>query len=92
MKLHGEDQAEHFDTRGECQQWINDRIVRFKLKIANGRDKDGNFACGPLRKTDGRILNTTAEGFKGGGIDEPLSNYAEPVQRDGKWLPVMRVR
>jgi len=92
MALHDTENAVKFESREDCLHWIEDRIVRFKLKLSHGQDKDGNFAVGPLRKADGKIMDTKAEGFKEGGIDEPLKNYAEPSKQDGEWLAIMRLQ
>lgn len=91
MKIHNAN-ATTFETKQECQDWIDKRVVRFKLKVAHGRDGKGNFAVGQLRKTDGRIIDKTIDGFKPQSFDEPLDNYAEPVLENGKWLAVMRVQ
>lgn len=91
MKIHNAD-ATSFDTKAECQAWIDDRIVRFKLIASHGKDKNGKIVVGALQKTEGRILNKTIEGFKEQAYDEPLTNYAEPVKEDDKWLAVMQVR
>jgi len=92
MTLHDQDTATKFETKEECLQWINDRVVRFKLKIGLGKDKDGKTVPGQLRKADGKILNTKAEGFQPGGTDEPLDNYASPEKRDDVWMAIMKVR
>jgi len=93
MELHNEENAVYFDTKDECQGWIQTRIVRFKLRIAHGKDKDGNFAVGQLQKADGRIFVTTAEDYKVTSLDEPLSNYAAPLQQESKkWVAVMEMQ
>jgi hypothetical protein len=93
MEIHDTENADHFDTKDECLGWIADRIVRFKLKIAHGVDRNGNFAVGQLQKSDGRIFVTTAEGFKTTSLDEPLAKYAAPhKQENEKWIAVMEMR
>jgi len=92
MEVHDTENAARFDTKDECLGWIKDRIVRFKLKIAHGVDRDGNFAVGQLQKADGRIFVTTEEGFKPTSLDEPLANYASPLkQEDESWIAVMEM-
>lgn len=92
MDIHDEDQAAKFDTRQECKEWIDDRVVRFKLKMVKAQTRTpGEFTFVP-QKFGGTIHCESAEGFKSSGTDEPLSNYAEPVKKDGKWMAVMKVR
>lgn len=90
MKIHNAN-ATSFETKAECQAWIDSRIVRFKLRARHGKDKNGKLIVAALQKSDGRILDKTAEGFKSQSFDEPLTNYAEPVKEDDKWLAVMKV-
>jgi len=92
MTLHDQENAVKFDTEAECASWIADRIVRFKLKVSHGKTPEGTFAIGALRKDEGKILDTKVEGFKSGGVDEPLSNYAEPTKQNGVWLAVMKLQ
>lgn len=97
MKLHDTDNANEFETRKACQDWINNRVVRFKLRMTRMRlpvstDPTGDAFEYVPRKTDGKIIDKTADGFKPSGTDEPLKNYAEPVQNGGVWVAVMRVR
>jgi len=98
MTLHDKDKAVKFDTRKECQEWIDARVVRFKLRMVKMRmpakplpNEADTYEYIP-KKTDGKIINTLAEDFAPSGTDEPLGNYAEPVQSDGKWMAVMKVR
>jgi len=84
--------ATQFDDRESCHQWINDRVVRFKLRMMKSRtETPGKFTYVP-RKEQGQIVNTLDEGFKESGTDEPLSNYAAPVKKDDKWLAVMQMQ
>ena len=91
MKLHNENSAPRFDTKDECWQWIDQRVVRFKLKMVKAQTSDGNFTFLP-QKCDGKIINTSIDGFKEDGTDEPLRNYAAPAKLDNKWLAVMRLQ
>lgn len=91
MKIHNAD-ATSFDTKAECQAWIDSRIVRFKLIARHGKDKKGKLVVAALQKTEGRIIDTATEGFKSQAYDEPLAAYAEPVFEDEKWLAVMQVK
>jgi len=90
MKIHTEN-AQTFDSEQDCQTWIGNRIVRFKLKVQHAQDRDGNIAIGAMRKADGRILDKTVDGFNPRPYDEPLDYYAEPVKTEDKWLAVMKV-
>jgi hypothetical protein len=90
MKIHNAN-ATAFDTKQDCQDWIDSRVVRFKLRVHHGKDKDGNFIVGAMQKSDGKIIDKTADGFKPQAYDEPLTYYAEPVSEDDKWLAVMKV-
>ena len=92
MDLHDEENAERFDTRPKCQEWIDQRIVRFKLRMIPYRTMPDDPVQYAPRKEDGQIVDTTAEGFKGGGIDEPLSNYAEPLRKGDKWFAIMKLQ
>jgi hypothetical protein len=83
--------ANTFDTRDDCLEWINDRIVRFKLKMVAARTPAGDPTYVP-QKIDGRIHDSTAEGFKESGTDEPLSNYAAPKKQDNKWVAYMKLQ
>jgi hypothetical protein len=84
--------ANQFDDREACLQWIDDRVVRFKLRMVKAATQTpGEFTYIP-QKEEGKIVNTLAEGFKESGTDEPLSNYASPVKQDGKWLAVMMMQ
>ena len=85
------DGAELFDDRVACQRWIDERVVRFKLKMVRARTPDGEETYIP-QKFGGRLVNTKAEDFKASGTDEPLSNYASPVRQDDKWMAVMRLQ
>lgn len=90
MELHDTENAPRFDTKTACLEWINTRIVRFKLKVQHGVDAEGAFAVGPIMKASGRIVVTTSEEFKPYSLDEPLGNYAFPLQQEDKtWLAVM---
>jgi hypothetical protein len=88
MALYDEDKASTFNTRAECQEWIKDRVIRFKLAMGNVMFEDG-VAGLSQRKADGRILNIKSEGYKSGALDEPLKKYAKPVRSGTKWLAAM---
>lgn len=91
MALQDADNAAKFNTRQECWDWINQRVVRFKLKMVPAMTPDGKSTFAP-EKCDGQILNTLAEDFKPGHTDEPLKVYAEPVQQGEVWMAAMRLR
>ena len=81
-----------FDSKKECQEWIDDRIVRFKLRMIKAQTQTpGEFTYVP-KKEQGMIICKSNEDFKESGTDEPLSNYAEPVKQDANWLAIMRVQ
>lgn len=88
MDLLDEDKASTFNTRAECLEWIQERVIRFKLAVNDVVLPNGVTGLSQ-RKTDGRILSTKAEGYKPGGLDEPLKRYAKPVRQNGKWMAVM---
>ena len=90
MELHDTENAPKFPTETECLEWINSRIVRFKLKVQHGVDAEGAFAIGNIVKAAGRIVVTTTEEFESSSLDEPLGNYAFPLEQPDKtWLAVM---
>jgi hypothetical protein len=91
MDIHDTETADKFDTKDECRQWINDRVVRFKLRMVRARTPEGKLTYIP-QKCDGKIVVITSEGFKRSGTDEPLSNYAAPMRQDDKWFAVMKLR
>lgn len=83
--------ANQFESREECLKWIDERIVRFKLRMTKVMtNTPGEFTYAP-QKEQGKIMSTLAEGFKKSGTDEPLSNYASPIKKGGKWLAVMKL-
>jgi len=88
MTLHDVENAATFDTKAECLQWIDDRIVRFKLKMVPAVTTEGKATFVP-QKVEGKIMNTTIESFENSGTDEPLSNYAVPRKSGDLWLAVM---
>jgi hypothetical protein len=92
MTLHETENAAKFDTKQECQAWIDDRIVRFKLRMMKAATQTpGEFTYVP-KKEQGMIICKLNEDFKKSGTDEPLSNYAEPVKQEKTWLAIMRVQ
>lgn len=88
MQLQDESAAKTFDTKEECRKWISDRVVRFKLGIGTVVLSDGTPGISQQKK-DGRIIDTTAEGYKPDGLDEPLKIYAKPVRNGDKWMAAM---
>ncbi|MGD9726950.1 MAG: hypothetical protein AB7L09_00640 [Nitrospira sp.] len=90
MKIHNAN-ATPFDSKSECQRWIDARIVRFKLRVQHGLNKDGHLVVASLQKAEGRIIDSAIDGFHSQAYDEPLGDYAEPVQEGEKWLAVMKV-
>lgn len=90
MTLHDAETAEQFDSKKDCQSWINERVVRFKLKMVP-HSIDGEMTFVP-QKCDGQIISTESEDFKSMATDEPLKHYAEPLKKDDRWMAVMRVR
>jgi hypothetical protein len=90
MELYDAENATRFDTKVECESWISDRVVRFKLKVVHGKDQSGNFALGTMQKSDGRIVVMSSDEFKLTSLDEPLANYAFALEQEDKtWLAVM---
>jgi hypothetical protein len=91
MELHEKEGAVKFDSRKECQEWIDERVVRFKLRMVKAATATpGEYTFVP-QKCDGQIVHTKTEDFKKSATDEPLKNYASPLKDDGKWLAVMKV-
>lgn len=88
MKLYDEAGAKTFATKADCQKWIRDRAVRFKLAVEPVELPNGETVL-TQRKTDGRIVDITADGYKAGGLDEPLKRYAKPVRQGDRWMAVM---
>jgi len=83
--------AAKFDTQEACLAWIDERIVRFKLRMVKTHtETPGNYTYVP-QKCEGSIVSTLNEGFKAQEFDEPLELYAAPTEQDGKWLAVMKV-
>lgn len=91
MTVHNAEKAEKFNTKDECWDWINSRIVRFKLKMVRVKDESGQPSFAP-QKCDGQIINTLTEGFKPSATDEPLKAYAEPVKDGDQWMAIMRLQ
>ena len=93
MTLHNKDSAVKFNTREECQGWIGDRIIRFKLRMVKVPviGSPGDVTYEP-QKCEGAIISKSIDGFKLSGTDEPLSKYASPKKEDGTWMAVMNVR
>lgn len=93
MALHATKTASKFDTREACRNWINDRVVRFKLKMVKARvsDNPDKFTYIP-QKFDGKIINTKSGEFKETAGDEPLGKYASPTKENNKWMAVMRLQ
>jgi hypothetical protein len=90
MELHDTETAVKFGTRKDCQQWIDERVIRFKLKMVKVGHPD--LARGVTfvpQKCDGEIVHRLEEGFRESGTDEPLGNYAAPSKHDGQWMAVM---
>ena len=93
MAIHDTETANKFDTRIECRSWINDRVVRFKLKMVKAQvpNEPDRFTYVP-QKFDGKIVDTQVDGFKETSGDEPLSKYASPTKEGAKWMAVMRLQ
>ena len=93
MELYDAETANKFKSRPECQSWIKDRIVRFRLKMIKTRvpGVEVKFTYVP-QKFDGKIININSDGFEDLVGDEPLNKYASPVKKAGEWLAVMRLQ
>jgi hypothetical protein len=90
MTLHGTENATSFETERACWDWINSRIVRFKIKMARKRLPEGGSTFVP-EKYNGDIIDTAIDGFVKNEDDEPLKLYAAPSKQGSKWLAVMKV-
>ena len=93
MTLHAKDSATKFATKPECQAWIDDRVVRFKLRMVKAQvaGSPGETTYVP-QKCEGAVISKSIDGFKPSGTDEPLSNYAAPQRDGGVWLAIMNVK
>jgi len=93
MAVRNADAATKFDSREQCQAWINSRVVRFKLKMVKAQiaGSPGEITFVP-QKCDGKIVDTASDGFTASGTDEPLANYAAPELHNDKWVAVMKLR
>jgi len=91
MELHDTENAAQFDTKVECQAWIDSRVVRFKLRMVNVT-RPGAATTYDAQKFDGKIHNTRAEDFKESGTDEPLKLYAAPTKQGEVWMAAMVVQ
>ena len=89
-----------FTSRALCQSWIDDRVLRFQIKM-HLVETPGGLVAVP-QKGPGKVVLSASPDYKKMAYDEPLSRYAEPV-RDGvvtptpstgitaeRWLAVIR--
>lgn len=78
--------APAFDTKEACQQWIDKRVMRFKcvFTLSHGAGLQ-------IDKREGRVVDTTAEGYTKGAFDEPLARIAKPVRDGAVWRAVIPV-
>ena len=91
MKLHDAENAARFDTKAECQAWIDARIVRFKLRMINV-SLPGEATSYDPQKFGGSIHDTCNEDFKESGTDEPLKLFAAPAKQGEVWMAAMLVQ
>ena len=75
-------------TREACQEWIDQRVMRFKNYFVHFQRPNGEFTCA-LQRGEGSVVDTKAASYKKDAFDEPLSRMAKPA-RDGEvWRAVI---
>jgi hypothetical protein len=90
--------VETFNSRDECQKWIDSRVIRFAYsfqKVALPGVKTDTKTYIPdmwttaVEKDGGIVLDPTAPDYEKGSEDEPLRNYAKPVRQGRTWIAFM---
>lgn len=86
-----------FDSRAECQAWIDSRVIRISYVIGKasmpGFQTSGavvpDMWTSELQKSGGAVLDPKAPDYVKSDMDEPVSNYAKPVRHADKWFAFM---
>jgi hypothetical protein len=83
VMLQGADSAPSFASRAECKQWIDNRVMRFSIKIAAVAGPGGPIVT--TQKNLGRVIDTTKPDYQKMATDEPLKKHAKPVKDGAVW-------
>ena len=87
-----------FNSREECQGWIDSRVIRFSYSIGKAAlpgIKTAKQTYIPdmwtteFQKDGGIVLDPSAADFVKKDGDEPLSKYAKPVRNGKSWVAFM---
>jgi hypothetical protein len=86
-----------FDSRAECQAWIDSRVIRFTYALSKVVMPGFQTAAAPVpdmwthtfEKSGGLVLDPKAPDYVKSDMDEPVSKYAKPVRHADKWFAFM---
>ena len=83
-----------FDSRAECQTWIDSRLFRFSYSIGKATMPGFEVSAATvpdmwthsIQRSTGTVIDPTQSDYVRNDMDEPVSKYAKPVRHHGKWF------
>lgn len=90
--------SDTFNSRDECQKWIDARVIRFsysigKVVLPGVKTEKQTYIpdmwTTNVEKDGGIVLDPTTADYVKRDEDEPLNKYAKPVRQGRGWIAFM---